>query len=325
MADVFLSYSQADNFYPTDWVDRFHYSLEKMTMVTAGRRNFTIWKDTRDRTGNDLEQSIKDALAGAKFLLTLVSPLYFEDASGWCKKERDYFVDEVVGDPNLAKSRIITALKSFDEKEDEFQMPEELKNQFRYKLYKLTANKVPRPIEPTDPEWNDCLLTIAYTLKKELRRLEQANAIPNANCVFLASSREQYDDQLRLAAELESWGYRVKTLFPNIKNVNAWKKEFQETLNSCKISIHLFGQKYEAKSGINISLEEHQWRWAIEQSSQTNIKVLSWIEKGVPIIDQQQAHLIDSIKSDNDLPTGHDFMEKTFEEFLGSIKDYLTA
>ncbi len=323
MAEVFLSYSQADNFFPNDWVKKFHESLERITIVTAGRRKFTIWKDTRDRSGTDLEQSIKDALGEATFLLTLVSPLYFEDESGWCKKERDYFINDVVRDVNAAKSRIITAIKYFDEKEDELQMPEELKSQFRYKLYKLTDNNIPRPLTPDDPEWDDCLLTIAHTLKKELKKIESQQSAQNVRQVFLASSKELYDEQLRLTTELESVGFKVKTLFPNLKNPDAWKIEFSNILKTCQASIHMFSEKYETKPDINASLEDQQWKWAIDESRRTNIKVLSWIAKGLSIKDEHQAQFIQSIKENDHLPPGHDFLEKTFEEFISSIKDYI--
>jgi hypothetical protein len=323
MAHVFLSYSQADNFFPKEWVQNFHKSLQEITIATAGIRDFEIWRDIESRKGNDLDQEIKDELGKANFLLVLVSPLYFEDKSGWCTREREHFVHKVVQDISLAKRRIITALKSFDEKEDEIQLPEELKSQFRYKLYKLNKNNIPRPLEPTDPDWEDCLLSIAYSIKLELKNSQEKATAKNQRSIFLASSKELYDEQLKLSAELVTAGIKVKTLLPNLTNIDNWKKEFDENISTSQLSIHLLSQNYDIKPAINCSIEEKQWLWAIEHAADSEKRVLSWIPQGLTNVDTRQQQFVNSIKNNDHLPQGHDFLEKTFEEFVGSVKDYL--
>jgi TIR domain-containing protein len=96
--ELFLSYAHADD---RDWVAVFEQNLRETLGRELGQK-VSVWRDeTNIRVAEDWKQDIEDAIRASAAFLTIISPSY--KASGWCVKERNFFLQQFCNPTQMAE------------------------------------------------------------------------------------------------------------------------------------------------------------------------------------------------------------------------------
>lgn len=76
--DAFLSYARLDDEVSDGYISWFREKLEGQVNAEIGKGSFWIWQDTDEiPTGASWTSALEEALAGARFLIPVLSPSYF--------------------------------------------------------------------------------------------------------------------------------------------------------------------------------------------------------------------------------------------------------
>jgi hypothetical protein len=120
--DVFISYSWKDNSLVEPWAaareDRwvrcFKFALQERLNYKLGLINqppATIFLDAKDMdAGDNFDAEILQALDNTRVFLPLISPWYVHTTTPYCKLEREYFIDKVLGPNAPTLGRIVGVL-----------------------------------------------------------------------------------------------------------------------------------------------------------------------------------------------------------------------
>jgi hypothetical protein len=332
MPNIFVNHSSIDRAYPNgvyppNWVEDFSKSLEPLVQQYTGIR-YKLWFDERDARDTLIDRPIREALEDSDFLLALVSPAYMMDEHRWCSAERDYFINSVVRDNAKAKERIIATFKLFDD--DEYNdLPPILKNHYTFKLYrikKLQARDIPVPITKHDPDWNEHLTVLAYSIKQALRK--QKKNIETKFRIHIAETNQLYDEQLKLNSEFMSPEVSFVNLKPNIKNLDRWRNDLNALFVGSNLSIHLFGTEYQERVE-GMSIEEFQWEQAVNYVREnpviaSHFRIMSWIPETAAVSNEHQVKLIEKIKNEHRIPNSNiDYHTKSFEQFRTVVRELI--
>jgi beta-lactamase class D len=332
MPNIFINHSSVDRvypngIYPSNWVKDFSESLEPLVHQYTGIR-YKLWFDERDARDTLIDRPIQEALEKSEFLLALISPAYIVDEHHWCRAERDYFVNNVVRDETIAKGKIIATFKLFDE--DELNdLPSIFDNHYTFKLYKvknLQQRNIPIAITKADPDWNDYLTVLAYSIKQALKKVKKN--IETRFRIFIADTNQLYDEQLKLNSEFISPEVAFHNLTPNINQIEKWKDDLNMFFRKCNISIHFFGTDYQERIN-GMSVEEFQWEQAIYYIKNnlviaSNFRIISWIPEDIQISSEAQIRFINKVKNEQRVPnTNIDYHDKSFEQFRTAIRELI--
>jgi hypothetical protein len=142
-----------------------------------------------------------------------------------------------------------------------------------------------------------------------------------ASTVFLAETtsdlREQRDSVKR---ELRQRGCLVLPDRPLPLFAPDVAAAVREDLSRCEMSIHMIGRHYSLvpEGGVE-SLLEVQNNLAIERSKNGSLSRLLWIPRGLKILDERQAAVIDTLRMDERAHAGADLLETSLEDLKTAI------
>ena len=99
--DLFLSYAHADD---RSWVAVFEENLRETLGRELGQK-VSVWQDVHQiRVAEDWKRDIEDGIKASAAFLTIVSPSY--RTSGWCGKERTFFLNQFCTPEQMAQDEM---------------------------------------------------------------------------------------------------------------------------------------------------------------------------------------------------------------------------
>lgn len=232
-ADVFISYSHADDF---GWIDRLRLELEsalsrKLRASTKPR----VFFDSADlRAGRVFDRDIPDCLKATAFFLAIVSQRY--NTSTYCRhKELAYFLRQ-----NPPESGRVIQIQL--DLSAELPLPKSLAVPFAIAKGAL---------DPGSEEYKDRLQRVYEPIVHELDK-----AYAESKMIFLAWPGEEdvQEERAQLELEIEGRGLRV---YPDAVDEFQSEVRLRSALESSTTSVHFFGARAD-------EFAERQFRLAVQ-------------------------------------------------------------
>ena len=219
IADVFISYSHADDF---AWIERFEQDLRSILIrKLRARTQPAIFFDAHDlRAGRVFDADIPECLEQTGFFLAMVSPRY--NGSTYCKqKELTKFLRRQPPESGRLIQLILDLSATLP-----------VKNSLAIAFADARG-----AFQAGTDAYGDALRKVYEPVITELDKLYAASKI-----VFLAwpDDPQMEEERNRLEAEIEGRGLR---LFPESIAECEGEVRLREALERCTTSVHLFGDQ----------------------------------------------------------------------------------
>lgn len=303
--DIFFSYGHIDNepiCGQEPWVKYLHAQLAKRLAQLLGE-NVSIWRDERLQGNDYLSDEIKEKVAKAAVLVSILSPRYL--MSDWCRKELQAFFGaaEHTGGIRVGnQARVFKVVKTFIEPKT---LPPELSDILDYQFFKVdpAANRAREfSIDQTDKEgylefckrFEDLAQDITLLLKAF--RTGQDSA-PKATVYVAETTSELADARDKIRRELQQYGCLVLPDRPLSLYGAKFREDVRAFLIRCRMSIHLVGEmRAVVPEGEDDCSSKIQLDLAGEQAAlKPDGCRLVWISPGAKPKDSHQVALIDYI------------------------------
>ncbi|HAA18611.1 MAG TPA: hypothetical protein DCR93_02310 [Cytophagales bacterium] len=331
--DIFISYSHLDNepFSEEDnfqWISEFHQNLSSRLSKYLGERP-NIWRDNKGlRQNDDFTAEIHDNLPKSAVLVSILSPRYVR--SEWCTRELSEFVKHAETNGGIKvknKFRVFKVLKTPLGPADEF--PPEVRDATGYSFYKIDQNdrirEFDRSMYPeTKTDYYLILDDLAQDIRQmldEMRTLEAEEVTPISEDkpkVYLALPPPDLSEYYQtVKRELSAQGYDVLPHQEFNGSMTERKMAIAEELGKADLSLHLFGEFYDAMARLQNQL-------AAEASQETGMPRFVWIPKAIldqahdetdDLMDPPQRDFLFKWQNEESLQMGAELMTGTIETF----------
>jgi hypothetical protein len=125
--DVFISYSHADEAFPSGWVSELHSRLDAAIRAAAPQTRVEIARDALDiRRSEDFNERIRTLLGEACVLICVMSPNFTH--SSYCSAELEFFVQR----GSMRRLKIMKVVKTFVQVS---RQPDAVQNLLGHKFY----------------------------------------------------------------------------------------------------------------------------------------------------------------------------------------------
>jgi len=166
MPQIFLSYAWADNkprFDGMAWVSKFSEMLTDRLREVSGTP-IKVWMDQTERKGNELPQSIQNAIHESDFFIALCSPNFV--TSKWCQKELQQFIQDKSQVLGLPEAEVVGkyVLKVIKLKNSQVKWPKTLDNLVEYQFYKQLKSYSWEELMPTELRYYELINELSWDL-----------------------------------------------------------------------------------------------------------------------------------------------------------------
>lgn len=326
---IFISYAHVDNMElgGSEWVTEFDRDLQRVLHQLWGKRP-SIWRDPKLQGNDYFADEIVEQFPTVALLVSVVSPRYVQ--SEWCLKELKAFCEAAEQNGGIRrgnKGRIFKVIKMPIDLE---QQPKEIQGFLGYEFFDLDVQGKLNPFSRIFGEkaailYFNRLLDLAQDIKQLLEDLidsaDPLPAPPTKNIsIYLAQSsydlREEWDNVRR---ELKQRGYKVLPDQPLPSYYPDLEKQVKESLQQCKLSIHLIGKSYGTiPEEADRSLIQLQYELAVQhQQANSQFVALSWMPSELQIEEPRQLEFLELMQNDPE------FSRTGLEDFKTRIQDRL--
>lgn len=307
--DIFVSYASVNNQPRSEetpdsgWISTLVNNLRKGIDEDLGRKDSClIWKDNRLLPGASLTDEITDNLHNSAIMLMFLSTGYLE--SGWCKKEKEIFM-EALRSNNQDFSNIIIIEKQKLDKND---IPEKLKDSLRISFWKANDESLrSRTLCDYDLNYgkdiywskiNDLVTALSEKIKNLKKQFVTQQTIPitappkngnNKGTIFLAEATDDLDpyrEEVKRYLDQQKIQVLPDTYYP--ANPQEYKGALAEDLKKSKLFVQLLSNVAGKRpQGIEKGYNYLQY----DQARDHNLPVLQWFTP-----DQRIETVADSIQ-----------------------------
>ncbi|MGH8727596.1 MAG: TIR domain-containing protein [Burkholderiales bacterium] len=307
--DIFFSYGHIDNepvCSSEPWVEYFHVQLERRLAQLLGE-NVAIWRDAKLQGNDYLDDAIRERIAKAAVLISILSPRYLK--SGYCRQELATFFDtaQQTGGVRVGNwSRVFKVVKTSVDREA---LPVELREILDYPFFEIdqdTKRLREFSIDPGDKEgylkFRHKLDDVAQDICKLLEVFKSGREADPKATVYIAETTSDLDparDNIR--RELQQYGCVVLPDRPLSLNGAKFREDVRAFLTRCRMSIHLVGEMHAVvPEGEDDCSARIQLDLAGEQAAlKPDGCRLVWISPDAKPKDSHQVALIDYIARDS--------------------------
>lgn len=337
--DVFISFAHRDNATLSKeqegWIAMLHRALELRLGELLGETP-KIWRDPKLQGNDNFNQEIVSNLLNAAVLVSVLSPSFVK--SEWCRKELREFIqaaEKTSGVFIRNKSRIFKVVKTPVPLD---QHPAEIQGLLGYDFFREDPN-THRPHEfvkgfgqEVESEYWTKMGDLAYDIRQLLdiiktQSTRSSAAIPRSGTmVYLAETTSDLSaerDQIR--RDLQAHGHTVLPDQHLPLTGPELEKEITATLQRCRLSIHLIGERYGVvPEAATHSVVELQNALATVYSQQNvSFSRLVWLPTDLHATDERQQEFLTALQNDPALQVGDDFLQTSLEELKTVIQDKL--
>jgi len=335
--DIYISYAHIDNISilhgEAGWVANFQRALEVRLAQLMGEK-VKIWRDKKLQ-GNDIfSYEIVERIHKTALMISILSPGYIK--SEWCIKEIREFIEAApagIGTKIGSKSRIFKVIKTGVPYEI---LPMEIADTLGYEFFVTDPNtgRMKELNQESQDElghfyWSR-IDDIAHDIKNLLEEIKQPDvtSIPQQKDqlkVYLAETSPDLIEQRDIIRrELNEYGYETlpDRRLSSVKS--EFKKEVENFLDQCVLSIHLVGGGYgPVPEGFRESIVELQNELAVKKSKTGALQRLIWMPPDCDMSDERQTHFINRVQTDVDTQYGADIFKTSIVDFKNALRDKL--
>jgi serine/threonine protein kinase len=359
--DLYISYAHLDNEAQLagqeGWISAFHRSLEVRVGQLLGKKP-VIFRDPKSHGDDTFDESQLEHVPISALLITVLSPRYIK--SEWCNRELQEFLRAAsrTGGPKWgSRYRVFKVIKTPTPLE---RHPSEIQPLLSYEFY-MTDRETGRPREldqifgpEAQREYWARLDDLAHDIAELLERAEPAagdDSSPSARSgglvspgtrtatdqegswpsgskglIYLAQTthdlKEEHD---ALRRDLHGHGYWIVPDRPLPLVEDELRSYVRETLDRCKMSVHLVGQNYGlVPEGATDSLIALQNEVAVERATSGAFNRLIWLPPNLEIADERQKSFVDQIRNDPRMQRNCDLLETPLEDLKTFVHQILS-
>lgn len=326
--DIFISYTHSDNYPPAEdvkgWVELFHRSLLAL-IKQIYEREISIWRDPKTHGNDRIEADVRQKIADASLLITILSPRYL--TSRWCLSELRWFV-RAAKQKGLFKENITFPIfKVAKTRTDLNKQPRVIREMLGYDFYHydevsdyITHFKQGAGV-PYDPRYWENLDRLAQDIVKMLKIVHAKPPKPATETttpqkvVYLADpTPDLLSEHKKIKDELRTRNY---TIFPE-GPLPAASPKLQDLIRDClkrsSLSIHLVGRSYLELSETERaqSIIRLQNNLAAERLLRPNFSRLIWVPYEMRVTDALQVELVST--GGGDWVNGTEFLQSSLDE-----------
>ena len=331
--DLFISYAHIDNLAMDEseegWISRLHSSLNVRVQQILGGQ-ISIWRDKKLNGNDEFGDAIIDGLEQSNLFICVVSPRYI--GSEWCVRELNTFLQKNADEIDLgARMPVFKIVKTHVDIE---QQPASVQGQLGYVFYDYDPETERRPDEFRQDTGNqkdsrywskleDLADDIAQTLKKFHSQTSASNKRSKdiKGRVFLPIPTMEMDESYQVVKRyLLDNGYAVSPNTHPARALEDFQTETQASLANSDLAVHIIGARNGAvHEGAQLSDCQLQLSWAAQQA---NLAKLIWVPQQNQV-DQRQQEFIDDLRSNEELLSNADLLERSLDEFISNLECYL--
>jgi len=331
--DIFLSYAHIDNEALIEggkgWISEFHRALEVRLAQLLGEKP-NIWRDTSLDGNHRFAEEIVSQFDKIAILVSVISPRYVN--SDWCVKEVQEFFKASENNMGVFinnKARVFKVIKTPVQLT---QHPSEIQGLLGYDFFQVDGEtkRVKEFSAIFGPEsqqayWSklDDIAHDISELLKEIKGSDQTKIKQLGPTVYLAdTSFDKKEERDKIKRWLKEGGFNVLPNKSMSEIADEYKREVQELLAECELSIHIIGNNYGlVLEGTDESKIVLQNREAGKISKEKGLKRIIWSAPNNQPSDERQKAFLEELNINSEAQIGADFIISNIEDLKFAIQD----